>query len=520
MATDQIRSSLALLYDLSRELSKSLDLHTVLEKVLTLSVQYVEAERGSLIVFNEKGQPADAILLTNSHLITQEIDKVRAVIDQGLAGWVVRNRQAVLVKDTSQDSRWLRRPDDAIDRSGAKSALLTPLVAHDQMVGVLTIVHPRPNSFAPDQLELLQSIADQAAVAVRNAQLYASVETATRRYRELFEDSIDPILITDWNGRIVEANRRAVDWLRLDKTNLAEHNITEYHNVQWERVGSCFTNLHSGQTCEYESILKISGKEPVPAEIYARTVHFENDEYIQWILRDISERKALDTLRDDLAAMIYHDLRSPLANIVSSLDMLQVLLPLDTNPTISSVFNIANRSVDRLQRLISSLLDINKLEAGQPITNLKETNLNQLISEAVNAVQSQAESKQQKLVISLTETLPGVKIDSDMIKRVLINLIENAIKYTQAEGSITVDAKCKGKFVEIGVADTGPGIPPESLEKVFDKFTRLQSDRYPKGLGLGLAFCRLAVQAHGGTIGLESELGVGSRFFFTIPIPE
>ena len=110
---------------------------------------------------------------------------------------------------------------------------------------------------------------------------------------------------------------------------------------------------------------------PIPVEIYVHKISFGGEELLQWIIRDITERKQLNSLRDDLSAMIYHDLRSPLANIVSSLDMLRALIPESENQVLQQVLSIAIRSSDRLQRLINSLLDINRLEAGQEITNRK-----------------------------------------------------------------------------------------------------------------------------------------------------
>jgi two-component system, NtrC family, sensor histidine kinase KinB len=239
---------------------------------------------------------------------------------------------------------------------------------------------------------------------------------------------------------------------------------------------------------------------------------------LQWILRDISARKDLDSLREDLTAMIYHDLRSPLSNIISSLDMLGAILPIDGNPSLKSIFNIANRSTDRMQRLISSLLDINRLEEGQSITNQRAVDPKPLVESAVAAVQPLLDGKQLTLNVSLCSPCPSIWADEDMARRILINIVENGIKFTPARGSLSIDVERQDDWVQFSVQDTGPGIPMEARDKIFEKFVRLQTTRATKGLGLGLAFCRLAVQAHGGRIWVEGSAGEGSRFCFTMPL--
>jgi signal transduction histidine kinase len=149
-----------------------------------------------------------------------------------------------------------------------------------------------------------------------------------------------------------------------------------------------------------------------------------------------------------------------------------------------------------------------------------QTNLNTLITEAAEQVQPAAEGKDTALRVEVPPRLPFVNIDGDMIRRVIINLMDNAVKYTPRGGSIFIIAKSSVQEITISIRDNGPGIPPSEHTKVFNKFSRLERGREsaPKGLGLGLAFCRLAVEAHGGRIWVESAVGRGSTFNFTLPI--
>lgn len=517
MSSNHFQTSLELLLNTSRELTTALDINTVLKRVLYLSVKNVGAERGMLIVLDEKQHPEQAAIIFKGQLIRYTIPELYAIIEQGLAGWVLRERQPALVPNTKNDPRWLSRPDDQADQTGAKSAICVPLVAREEVVGVLTLVHPKPDTFNQTHLELLQAIADQAGIAVKNARLYDSLQAATQRYRELFEQNIDPIFITDWNNRILEANHQAVFVSGYSMEELTKLSIADLHAMQKESLGKNNQQLNQESIVTYESEMRLRDNRLLPVNVYVRKVSTTQGDQLQWILRDISERKELDGLRTDLSAMIYHDLRSPLSNVVSSLDMLQTILPPKSKEAIQPVYSIAVRSIGRMQRLISSLLDINRLEAGQPITNQKEFDAVQMVNESLDAVQPTVEGKEQQVNVELASDLPKVYGDEDMLRRVLINLLDNATKYTPIQGKIAVKAWAEAGLIFFSIQDSGQGIPAEWREAIFDKFTRIQAERFPHGLGLGLAFCRLAVNAHGGRIWAESEVGQGSRFIFTVP---
>jgi signal transduction histidine kinase len=293
--------------------------------------------------------------------------------------------------------------------------------------------------------------------------------------------------------------------------------IDQLHEVKWNSTGLNFETLRDTDECNYESFVHRDKGGTVPVEVYARRVEFEQSDSIQWILRDITEKRELDSLRDDLTAMIYHDLRSPLGNIVSSLEMIKSMIPPDEE--YQSMLAIAHHSTARIQRLVNSLLDINRLESGSPIADQQASDSFALIQEAIQDVMPPANGREQKVVNLANANLPQIWVDRDMIHRVLVNLLENAIKFTPIQGRIEIGAqKTEDGFVKFFVRDNGPGIPAADAERVFDKFTRLRGKDKPGGLGIGLAFCRLAVHGHGGEIWVESELEKGTTFFITLPM--
>jgi PAS domain S-box-containing protein len=365
---------------------------------------------------------------------------------------------------------------------------------------------------------VMSGLGSLAGTTIENAALFDRLNKSRQHYRELFEDSVDMILITDWEGRVREANREAVSSSGYSLQQLKTLTISQLHEVNWNKTGLNFELLKQSKGCTYESGMLRQDGASLHIEVYARRVEFDNAEMIQWMLKDISARKELDALRDDMTSMIFHDLRSPLGNIVSSLEMMSTLMP-DNDDTLVSMLTIAKNSTGRINRLVNSLLDINRLEMGQPIVDQNSINPVELVRESLLDIEPGATARHQKIVNKATSVLPLIWVDSDMIYRVFVNLLENAIKFTPVDGTIEVGAQTTdGTFVKFCVRDTGPGIPTAEQERIFEKFTRLRGKNRPGGLGVGLAFCRLAVHGHGGEIWIESEEGKGTTVWLTLPV--
>jgi two-component system, NtrC family, sensor histidine kinase KinB len=683
------RASLDLLYNISREFAAALDLRTVLERVLFLSMKTVRAVSGSIIVLDDQGKAMESAIISGTQLLNHKTQRLRFALEGGLAGWVATHREPVLILDTGQDPRWTPRGAAATEYSDNKSVVSAPLLVRERLVGIITLANSQPGFFTPDHLALVQAIAGQAGIFVLNARLYAesqrqaqvmaalaesaavinsslqvqdvlthilkeihqalrveavslalveptkatlqfqaaigwdppgvsdarikmgqgiagwaaqagtglvvqdvdqdprfdpevdertnlltraiacapihlrgevigvleainpldevfdadallvlngigslagtaiqhaqlfeSLDAAHKRYRELFEDSIEPIIITDLSGRILEANRQAQLATCFSEPDLRGLQIEELHAVDTAKVGPGYQEISANQTISYEALLRTRTENTVPVEVYARRVIIENLPHLQWIFRDISERKHLDSLREDLLSMVYHDLRSPLANVMSSFDALDALLPEEDNATLRSLLSIAMRSTQRIERLTNSLLDINRLEAGQAIGLRQPIDPASIINDSVETVLPNATSKQQTIRVVMPSPPCQAVGDFDMIRRVVTNLLENAIKFTPPEGTILVGGENLFDRVEFFIQDDGPGIPSHETERIFNKFARIASPGAPKGLGLGLTFCRLAVEAHGGKIWVESDTGKGARFIFSLPVAE
>lgn len=225
-----------------------------------------------------------------------------------------------------------------------------------------------------------------------------------------------------------------------------------------------------------------------------------------------------DKLRHDLTAMTYHDLRGPLQNIVTSITRVERLL--EGSPVGTHFLAIAQRSAQQMSRMLKSLLDAERLEADTLPLRVEPVDLQDLLLEAADSVHSLAQESDQALILQVDEGLPCVEVDRDMVLRVVINLLENAVKHTPEGGRISLRAMQGDRGIYVSVQDSGTGIPKQMQGNIFDKFVRLKRDNKREGYGLGLAFCRLAIEAHGGRIWVESDPHGGAVFAFVLPAIE
>ncbi len=225
-----------------------------------------------------------------------------------------------------------------------------------------------------------------------------------------------------------------------------------------------------------------------------------------------------EKLRRNLVADTAHELRTPLTNIQGYLEAIRDGVVKPDDATIKSLYE----EVTLLSRLIDDLQELALAEAGELKLVRQAEDIGRVINQAVAATQAQATAKGLSLVTDLPAELPSCDIDSHRISQVLYNLLDNAVAHTPQGGIITVAARQVNNWVEISVADTGEGIPPEELPNIFERFYRVDKSRARAtgGHGLGLTIARRLVEAHGGKIEVESEPGKGSRFTFTVPVPE
>lgn len=258
--------------------------------------------------------------------------------------------------------------------------------------------------------------------------------------------------------------------------------------------------------------------EHLPVEIYVNEFESGTDRKVFIHLQDITERHRLEVLRQELIAMVSHDLRTPLTSIQAVLTMLDEGVYGELKDSGHKALGRAQQSADYLIGLVRDLLDSEKLETGKIEIVLQETSVGKVIQKTLDSIESTAIANGVKLVSDYTND--SFEAEEDRIVQILINLATNAIKYSPAGSDVEIKAGIEGTAVKFSVIDKGPGIPENMRTRIFERYQQADQPHATqrKGFGLGLAIARALVAGHNGKIWVESELGAGSTFCFTIPI--
>lgn len=509
-----------LLYQISRALHEQhLDLNLTLQTVIARTGEAIGASHGCLMTFRDHNTVENAYIIgaDSAEGIGRELWE--ALLQRGLVGYVYHSDRTVMIRNISTDPRWPQLPDvDFIPETG--SAIGLPLSKGSYVLGTMLFIHPQIDFFNSERVELLEEIAQMASMAISNAMDLHAARTGDTRYYSLFDDTVVPIILTDKRGYITDVNRKACELLGQPRADLMRLPITSIHSEQDSIDSYKIDNMKAGEERSFRAAIYGAKEEHLPVSIRTRRIELDGRDLIEWVFQDVTAQMELEQLRRDLTAMVYHDLRGPLQAILGSIYKLGDVLQNHDNPAVLMLLQLGIRSTRQLHRLVESLLDVQRLEEGKAILNKQPVELRVLLTDAIQLVQPLAMQAGQKITFEMDHDVPQVDIDNDMVMRVVINLIENATKYTPDGGTIRVGATQEGKSVVISIKDSGPGIPEQMKRQIFDKFSRVKYTDGPKGVGLGLAFCRLAVEAHAGHIWVESEEGKGSEFLFTIPVYE
>jgi signal transduction histidine kinase len=250
------------------------------------------------------------------------------------------------------------------------------------------------------------------------------------------------------------------------------------------------------------------------AEVNARVqTHLQSRRQKRALQESYERLKELEQLRDNLTHMIVHDMRSPLNAIRMSLELLGAK-PSPQDSEFSELLGIAESGAATLTEMVTQLLDISRLEASQMPLHKTECDLVKIAQSAIDSLLPAAGARQLPLFAPAPLT---ALCDGDILRRIMSNLLGNALKFTSEDGEIRTSVTCEKAGACVAVMDNGSGIPPEDHQKIFEKFGQAEGGKNKTGSGLGLTFCKLAIEAHGGRIGVESEVGMGSTFWFTLP---
>jgi PAS domain S-box-containing protein len=327
--------------------------------------------------------------------------------------------------------------------------------------------------------------------------------------RELLEAIRTPIITTTLSGRITGFNAAAVALFgspaRLYGRGI--HDVLSFVPVPDEPS--------SGET---QGMLSDATGRTVDLEV-SRTVMREEGEqgYAVYVVHDISRHAEVNRLREQLLYSVAHELRGPLMVLDNALEILEDESPSLTAEEFAQVLRTARRTARRMRTLMEDLLSAGSIQSGHFVVAPRKTDLQAIIDDALEIVNPSIDVRGQRIALELPEPAPSVMADRRYARQVLSNLLANASKYSPEGSLIRVVAKPVGTMLRISVEDQGPGIAPEQQAGLFERFYRVRSDTDAPGVGLGLAIAKGIVETHGGSMGIDSQVGSGTRVWFTLP---
>lgn len=353
---------------------------------------------------------------------------------------------------------------------------------------------------------------------LRNSDL-GKLVVAQQTTEAAIDSLYDPVIVTDEDGRVTKLNPAAEEIFGVEKENAGKH-VGEI--ARDERIASAVAEaLESQRPVAGEGMsqvlpLAVDGSER--AFRLRTTPMRDNAKHLLGavtLLEDITHLREIDRLKSEFIATASHELRTPLTSVQMGVHLLLEGAAGDLNDKQTEVLSACREDCERLDKLMRDLLEFSRIEAGESKPELRTVSIRDLILKDAEELRPQVEVKGLAFHVRMPANLPFVLADGSQISRVIANLVMNAIRYTK-EGEIRIDADRRGRYVAISVTDTGTGIPAEYLSHIFEKFVQVPGAP-TSGAGLGLAISRLIVEAHGGQISAQSELGKGASFTFTLP---
>lgn len=533
-------AELATLNDIAAAVTSSLDPREIYHLVMEKINQFFHVDAGSLLMLDE--ETGELVFVMTLEEGQEKLVGLRVPPGLGIVGDVARTQQYAIVHDPEQDARFYRQVSEGIGYN-VQSILCVPIVVKGRTIGVIELLNKRTGHFTEEEAIRLTRMAATIGIALENAHLFQQVSTVRDRFEAIVNSTSDGILMADMRGVIVTGNpaaarifhrsREALIGCRLEE--LIEELMSKALVVEeppWLNEGAPHRVIEmelSEGAVRYLRHTILPVRDTAGMQIGSIA-----------LFEDIAKDRELARLRDDYTGMLIHDLRAPLTTIMNGIMMVQRGFGGDLSSQQQELLSIAYQGSETMLAMVNTLLDISKMEQGRMTLNYEQLSPYDLVEDAVERLQVAAQQRQITLARDLPAGLPRIEVDRDKIVRVLQNLIDNAVKFSPDRGAVTIGVRYlslptdatggehpalsftipalpAGEWLVYWVRDEGPGIPPQYHARIFEKFGQVQQQK-SRGTGLGLTFCKLAVEAHHGQIWLQSHEGLGSTFAFALPV--
>jgi len=394
-------------------------------------------------------------------------------------------------------------------RGGLRSTVTLPLYEGEDLVGLLHVGSFTERAFDRSQIATLRQIGSSTTDALRA--LWLLVAAQRDAFEVLLQNLQDGVVLCDWAKRVQFANQAAKSYLGLE--DLSSLRQAQRYDLSQMLDEALSQGLHT-----LSKIIRLDGPTPVILGVTLRHARDAKDREAGWmiILRDVTASWEADKLKDDLISVVSHEVHTPLASMKDAVTLLLDGTAGPLNDTQKRALEILAEDIERLRKLVSNLLDLSRLDAGRgKLERRNKVRIDMTVDQVLKSFSAAAQKKNLRIARCVPTDLPPVPGNRDRVAQVWLNLLDNAIKFTPPGGNIEVGATESESEITCWVKDTGIGIPEEEQERIFQRFVQLEG-LGEGGFGLGLSIAKGIVESAGGRIWVESRLGSGSTFYFTL----
>ena len=504
------------LLEISRALTQELDLTKLLERILSISAEMLAGQAGLIALRSEhSGWTVESTYGIAPALARYYLEPLLAAVP---------DHEDPARFELPEINRVLQNMTRTVSL-GLLTGVGLPLIARDRVIGVIFIFRNYGGLFSANDRALLQSFANQAAIAVNNAQLYTQVQQEKQRIDTLLDSTADGLLILLPDHNIMRCNPAFARMLKLpiDQIVGAKHSqiirLTRQGDYQTlEQAETVGWPLSPTAVLYVEGDLERQNTSPLPVGITYAPLFSPEGALLNIIatVRDITRFREEEETKSTFISVISHELKTPVALIKGYVGTLRREDATWDREIVKDSLAVIEEEADRLTDLIENLLDASRLQAGGMALNLCDVALGGLVERTARHFSTQTEIHQ--IVVEFPADFPVITADEGRIEQVISNLISNAIKYSPQGGKISITGQVRPDQVVVCVSDQGHGVAPDDIQHIFDRFYRSsEAKRSTKGAGLGLYLARAVVEAHGGRIWADPHSTSGARICFTLP---
>jgi PAS domain S-box-containing protein len=503
------------LLEISRALTQELDLDKLLGRILYISAEMLAGQAGLIALRAEKGGWKVSTSLGIPASLARYLEPLLAEIP---------DNEDPARFELPEVNRLLQNLARTVGL-GLFTGVGLPLITREKVIGVIYVFRNYPGIFSSNDRALLQSFANQAAIAVDNAQLYQQVSQDKQRMDALIDSAADGILILSPGHTITRCNPAFGRMLGDPVANLVGKSHEDVIDLQCHEDMLTLEQAEAGgwpltpnATLYVEGDLQRSSGVSLPVGITYAPLISEEGNLLNIIatVRDITRFREAEEIKSTFISVISHELKTPVALIKGYVGTLRREDANWDREIVKDSLEVIEEEADRLTGLIENLLDASRLQAGGLSISLADVDLKLVASRIATRFQTQ--STIHNIVVDFPENFPVINGDETRLEQVLSNLVSNAIKYSPEGGEIRISGQARPTHVIICVSDQGPGVAPEDIPHIFDRFYRSSiAKRTTKGAGLGLYLARAVIEAHGGRIWVDPQPGTGARICFSIP---